>query len=185
MGLLEIIIIALGLSLDAFAVSLCAGAARKIKDKRGEFRLAFHFGLFQFMMPVLGWFMGLKIEPLIESVDHWIAFALLFFVGAKMIKESYEENEAESCDPSKGRNMVMLSIATSIDALVVGFSFSILRIDIWYPGIIIGIITAAVSITGIYAGKLLGTKIGPRMEQLGGLVIILIGVKILISHLVQ
>jgi manganese efflux pump family protein len=185
LGFIEITIIAFGLSLDAFAVALCAGAGKKIKSPRGEFRLAFHFGLFQFLMPVLGWFLGIKIEPFIENIDHWIAFALLFFVGFKMIKESFRESETEECcDPSKGKNMVLLSIATSIDALVVGFSFSMLRIDIWYPGTIIGVITAIVSIIGIYAGKLLGTKIGPKMELLGGMVIVLIGVKILVSHLV-
>lgn len=179
----EIVIIAFGLSLDAFAVSLGAGAGKKIREQRGAFRLAFHFGLFQFLMPVIGWFMGVKIAPFVQSIDHWIAFALLLFVGLKMIKESYSDGEAVENDPSKGKNLVMLSIATSIDALVVGFSFAMLRIEIWYPSTIIGIITAIVSIVGIYIGKILGTKIGPKMEFAGGAVIVLIGVKILLSHL--
>lgn len=185
MGFIEIVIIAFGLALDAFAVSLCAGAGRKINGTRGELRLAFHLGLFQFLMPVLGWLMGLKIEPLIKNVDHWIAFILLLFVGLKMCKESFENDESEECDPSKGYNMVMLSVATSIDAFVVGFSFSMLHLDIWYPGTIIGIITAALSIIGIYIGKRIGKKIGPKMEFVGGVVIVFIGVKILFSHLMQ
>lgn len=183
MNFIEIVIIALGLSLDAFAVSLGAGTGRKIKEQRGAFRLAFHFGLFQCLMPIMGWLMGLKVEPLVKSVDHWIAFILLLFVGLKMIKESFANNEEQENDPSKGKNMVMLAVSTSIDALVIGFSFAMLRIDIWYPSAIIGLITATMSIIGIYIGKFLGEKFGNAMERIGGLVITGIGVKILFSHI--
>ena len=183
MELSEIIIIAIGLSLDAFAVALGVGSVGRIKGHRGAFRLAFHFGLFQFMMPVLGWYTGIKIEPYVNKIDSWIVFFLLFYVGAKMIWESYNTEVHLRKDPSKGKEMILLSVATSIDALVIGFSLAMLRISIWYPGFIIGIVTAVFSITGIYLGKVIGDKIGKRMELIGGFVIIGIGVRILLLHL--
>lgn len=183
MGNLQIIIIAFGLALDAFAVSVAAGAGNRINNHRGAFRLSFHFGLFQFLMPVVGWFAGLSLEPYVRKIDHWIAFFLLSYVAIKMMKESFSDEEGEKYDPSKGKRMVMLSIATSIDALVIGFSLAILNIDIWYPGFIIGVITASLSIFGIYFGKMLGIKFGKKMELLGGAVLIIIGLNILYSHL--
>jgi manganese efflux pump family protein len=182
MLLSEIIIIAFGLSLDAFAVSLGAGAVGRIGNHRGAVRLAFHFGLFQFLMPVFGWYVGFKIQPLVKSFDDWIAFILLSYIGAKMIWDSYKPVGEFRKDPSKGKEMVLLSVATSIDALVVGFSLAILMISVWYPAFIIGVVTALLSITGIYLGKVIGSKIGKKMEIVGGLVIIGIGLKILISH---
>jgi len=182
MLLSEIIVIAFGLALDAFAVSLGAGAVGRIENHRGAVRLAFHFGLFQFLMPVLGWYVGFKIEPFVKSVDDWIAFILLFYIGVKMIWDSYKPIGEFRKDPSKGKEMVLLSIATSIDALVMGFSLAILMISVWYPAFIIGIVTALLSITGIYLGKVIGSKIGKKMEIVGGLFIIGIGIKILISH---
>ena len=184
MSLSEIIVIAFGLALDAFAVSLGAGAVGRIGNHRGAIRLAFHFGLFQFLMPVLGWYVGFKIEPLVKSVDDWIAFFLLSYIGVKMIWDSYKPVDEFRRDPSKGKEMVLLSVATSIDALVVGFSLAILMINVWYPAFIIGIVTALLSITGIYLGKVIGSKIGKKLEIMGGLIIIGIGLKILISHLI-
>jgi manganese efflux pump family protein len=184
MLLSEIIIVAFGLALDAFAVSLGAGAVGRIGNHRGAVRLAFHFGLFQFLMPVLGWYLGFKLEPLVKSLDYWIAFFLLLYIGIKMILDSYKPIGEFRKDPSKGKEMVLLSIATSIDALVVGFSLAILMISVWYPAFIIGIITAILSITGIYVGKVIGSKIGKKMEIIGGLVIIGIGIKILIAHFI-
>lgn len=184
LSLFNILIIAFGLSFDAFAVSLSAGAAGNLKGRRSAIRLSFHFGLFQFLMPVIGWLIGYTIAPLVKSIDHWIAFALLAYIGTKMIMESFHENkEADKTDPSKGTNMVMLSVATSIDALAVGFSFAMLGITIWYPSIMIGIITGVVSVAGIYMGKILGSIIGKRMEFIGGLTLIGIGVHILLSNL--
>ena len=182
MLLSEIIIVAFGLALDAFAVSLGAGAVGRIGNHRGAVRLAFHFGLFQFLMPVIGWYLGFKLEPLIKSLDDWIAFSLLLYIGVKMILDSYKPLGEFRNDPSKGKEMVLLSIATSIDALVVGFSLAILMISVWYPAFIIGLITALLSITGIYLGKVIGSKVGKKMEIIGGLIIISIGIKILISH---
>jgi putative Mn2+ efflux pump MntP len=183
MLLSEIIIIAFGLALDAFAVSLVAGALGRIGNHRGVVRLAFHFGLFQFIMPVFGWYLGFKIEPLVKNFNDWIAFVLLSYIGVKMIWESYKPEAGFSKDPSKGKQMVLLSVATSIDAFVVGFSLAILMISVWYPAFIIGLVTALLSITGIYLGKVIGSKIGEKMEIVDGLVIIGIGKKILISHL--
>jgi putative Mn2+ efflux pump MntP len=183
MLLSEIIVIAFGLALDAFAVSLGAGAVGRIGNHRGAVRLAFHFGLFQFLMPVFGWYVGFKIEPFVKSVDDWIAFALLLYIGIKMIRDSYKPVGEFRRDPSKGKEMVLLAIATSIDALVVGFSLAILMISVWYPAFIIGIVTALLSIIGIYLGKIIGSRIGKKMEIVGGLFIIGIGLKIIISHI--
>ena len=182
MQLSEIIIIAFGLALDAFAVSLGAGAVGRIGNHRGALRLAFHFGIFQFLMPVIGWYIGFRIEPLVKSVDDWIAFVLLTYIGVKMILDSYKPVGEFRQDPSKGKQMVLLSVATSIDAFVMGFSLAILMISVWYPAFIIGLITALLSITGIYLGKVIGSNIGKKMEIVGGLVIIGIGIKIIISH---
>jgi putative Mn2+ efflux pump MntP len=180
----EIILIAIGLAMDAFAVSIAAGTSGKLQGKRGVFRLSFHFGLFQAMMPLIGWFVGIRIAHLISAVDHWVAFALLLFVGARMIWASLETNsDTFQADPSRGFSLVMLSVATSIDALAVGLSLAMIQINIWYPCAMIGIITAALSVIGIFAGKYFGKKIGPRMELLGGVILILIGTRILFSHL--
>jgi manganese efflux pump family protein len=182
----EIILIAIGLAMDAFAVSIAAGTSGRLQGKRGVFRLSFHFGLFQAMMPLIGWFVGIRIAHLISAVDHWVAFGLLLFVGARMIRSSFQTNtETFQADPSKGWSLVMLSVATSIDALAVGLSLAMIQINIWYPCAMIGIITAALSVTGIFAGKYLGKKIGPRMEFIGGAILILIGTRILFSHLLN
>ncbi len=184
MNIIEIILIAIGLSLDAFAVSLGASSGGRIKDARSKFRLSFHFGLFQFIMPVIGWYVGTTIEPLVKNFDHWIAFALLFYVGGKMIYESFSDgDEAEKSNPSKGMTLVLLSVATSIDALVVGFSLALIDVDIWQPGIIIGLVTGFLSLFGIYIGGYLGSRFGKKMEMAGGIVLIGIGIKILLSHL--
>lgn len=181
----EIILIAVSLAMDAFAVSVAAGTAGQL-PKRAIFRLSFHFGLFQFMMPVIGWYAGYHIAPLISAVDHWVAFALLFFVGFHMIKNGFAPRESKSIlrDPSRGFTLVMLSVATSIDALAVGISLAMMEIAIWYPAVIIGVVTSAMSLAGIRLGGFFGKKLGPRMEIAGGLVLILIGLRILATDLI-
>ena len=170
--------------MDAFAVSIAAGTSGRLAGKRATFRLSFHFGLFQAMMPLIGWYVGVHIAHLIESFDHWVAFALLLLVGGRMIMASFQtEAETFDKDPSRGFNLVLLSVATSIDALAVGLSLAMINISIWYPCLIIGIITAGLSVVGIRAGKYFGEKLGSRMELLGGVILILIGLKILVSHL--
>ena len=184
MNILEILLIAVGLAMDAFAVSIAAGTSGKLAGKRATFRLAFHFGLFQAMMPVLGWLAGIYVADLISAFDHWVAFGLLLFVGARMIVSSVgSDTETFAKDPSKGASLVILSVATSIDALAVGLSLAMIRVNIWYPCVIIGLITALLSVIGIRAGKFFGRKLGPKMELIGGIILILIGLKILLTDL--
>ncbi len=180
----EIIIIAVGLAMDAFAVSLVSASSGRLKDTRAVFRVSFHFGLFQFFMPIIGWFGGDMVSDMVRVVDHWIAFALLAFVGGHMIYESFSETEnIKYPDPSKGVSLISLSVATSIDALAVGFSMAMINVDIWLPAIIIGIITAGLSLIGIYLGKILSRSFSAVMERAGGILLILIGLKILYDHL--
>ncbi len=180
----EILIIAVGLAMDAFAVSVAAATSGKLTGKRATFRLSFHFGLFQGLMPVIGWFAGIKIAHLIAAVDHWVAFGLLLIVGTRMIISAFSlETETFSNDPSRGASLVILSVATSIDALAVGLSLAMLQISIWYPAVMIGIITGLLSVIGIRAGRYFGEKLGPRMELIGGIILIGIGVKILLGDL--
>ncbi|MDD5361666.1 MAG: manganese efflux pump MntP family protein [Ignavibacteria bacterium] len=179
----EILIVSIGLAMDAFAVSIGSGTLSSMKDMRSKIRLAAHFGLFQFMMPVIGWYLGSTVQTYVEEFDHWIAFALLSYIGLKMIYESFRTEEHVRQNPSKGSNLVILSVATSIDALAVGFTLAMLDVSIWYPSIIIGIVTAILSIIGIQLGSKLGLKFGKIMEFLGGIVLILIGIKILIDHI--
>lgn len=186
MSFIEILFIAVALAMDAFAVSVASGTNKFTHHGRPVFRISFHFGLFQFLMPVFGWYIGSGLVNLISSFDHWLAFGLLSFIGIKMISESFQQESATGrprSDPSKGMNLLMLSIATSIDALAVGLSLAFLNINIWYPAAIIGIITAALSVIGITIGKSLGVKFGKKMEIAGGIILILIGLRILIIHL--
>jgi putative Mn2+ efflux pump MntP len=184
MNIFEILMIAVGLAMDAFAVSIAAGTSGKLEGKRATFRLSFHFGLFQAMMPVIGWFAGISVAHLISAVDHWVAFGLLLLVGGRMIVSAIQsDTETFAKDPSKGSSLVLLSVATSIDALAVGLSLAMIRINIWYPCAIIGIVTAVLSVIGIRAGKYFGEKLGPRMELTGGIILIGIGLKILLTDL--
>lgn len=180
----EIIFIAIGLAMDASAVSLAAAAAGFAKERRAIFRLSFHFGLFQFMMPMIGWALGISFVSYFKAFDHWIAFLLLAFIGGRMIQEGIDKSdETYKKDPSKGMTMVMLSVATSIDALAIGLSLAMLDVNIWYPSAMIGIITAAMSLIAIKVGTRLGTLFGKRMEIVGGVVLMVIGCRILFSHL--
>lgn len=180
----DIIIIAVGLAMDAAAVSLAASASGYARDGRAVFRLSFHFGLFQFLMPVLGWFAGMGLVTFVRTVSHWIAFGLLMFVGGRMVKSGLDPSqESHTRDPSRGMTMVMLSLAVSIDALAVGLSLAMLDIGIWYPSVIIGVVTSALSLLAIRIGNRLGSLFGKRMEIVGGLVLIFIGSRILLARL--
>jgi len=176
--------IAVGLSMDAFAVSITSGFVTKNLKVRQAFRMAIFFGSFQAIMPIIGWMSGLFIRNLIASYDHWIAFALLSFIGLKMIYESLnpEKDEHKAC-PMEFQRLIILSIATSIDALAVGFSLSFLNLQIIIPAIIIGIITFSISFLGVFLGKQFGHIFENRLEQIGGLILIGIGIKILFEHL--
>jgi manganese efflux pump family protein len=182
--IIDVLLIAVGLAMDAFAVSLGAATAGHARTVRPAFRLSFHFGLFQFLMPVIGWFLGYAIQGWIIAVDHWIAFALLAFVGGHMIHGGLApEHKRDRGDPTRGWTLIVLCIATSIDALAIGLSLAMLRVSIWYPSVVIGVVTASLSLVGVHLGNRVGEKLGPRMEIAGGLILIGIGVKILISHL--
>ena len=180
----EILLLAIGMAMDAFAVCLAAGSLRLTQGPRPAFRLSFHFGLFQFIMPVLGWLAGATIEPVSRNYDHWIAFGLLAFVGLRMIYSALSGEESQSNDPSRGWTLVLLSVAVSVDALAVGLSLGLLGIFVWYPAIIIGLVTGILSLIGLRLGNRLGKRFGRSVEILGGFVLIGIGLQIVISHLV-
>jgi putative Mn2+ efflux pump MntP len=186
MGIIEIVIIAVGLAMDAFSVSISAGMAVKEPDAGHYFRLSFHFGLFQFMMPVIGYFAGMYIEQYIRNYDHWVAFMLLAFIGSRMIYEAFsggDESKFEARDPSRGMTLIVLSVATSIDALAVGLSLGVLGREILVPSVIIGVTCALFSIAGVFIGKKAGALAGRRAEALGGVMLVFIGVKILADHM--
>lgn len=175
----EIFMLAAGLAMDAGAVSLASAAAGYAADKRAVFRLSFHFGLFQFMMPVIGWYGGVHLVGLTHGFAHWAACLLLVFVGGKMVWSGIRPSgEPTEKDPSKGMTLVLLSLATSIDALAVGISLAMIGVGIWYPGAIIGVVTAGISIAAIGLGRRLGRLAGNRMEIMGGLILVFIGIKV-------
>jgi manganese efflux pump family protein len=184
MNFLDILLIALSMSMDAFAVCLGVGTQERISGPRPTFRLAFHFGLFQFLMPIVGWFAGTTVLRYISTYDHWVAFALLAFVGIRMIRSGFDLNGVEhKNDPSRGWTLVILAFATSIDALVVGISLGLVGLRIWYPAVVIGLVTGLVSWLGLLLGNRLGAKFGKRMEIIGGIILILMGVRIVLAHL--
>jgi len=186
MNTLEILLIAVGLSMDAFAVSLGAAASGRASGPRVAFRLSFHFGLFQFLMPVAGWLIGVSVAPLVVSVDHWVAFTLLSFVGARMIVAGFKPDvEWFRNDPSRGWTLIMLSVATSIDALAVGLSLAMIAGPIWRPAVMIGIVTGSLTLVGVRLGARLGARFGKGMEVAGGVILIIVGLRIVYVHLVS
>jgi manganese efflux pump family protein len=183
MSLVTIIILAVGLGVDAFSVAIGIGAANDKKSWIPILRLSAAFGIFQFVMPIIGWLAGLSVVEIIASFDHWIAFALLALVGGKMIHEGFEkESDEKKADQTRGWPLLLLSIATSIDALAVGFSFSVLKNPILFPAVIIGIVCFVMTTIGMIFGKMLAKIFGKKVEIFGGLVLIAIGIKILIDH---
>lgn len=170
--------------MDAFAVAVaCSLMLREIK-LRHVFRLAFHFGLFQAMMPIIGWIIGQGAAHYVVNYDHWVAFGLLAFVGGKAIYEAIfgEDEAANRADPTRGMSLIIFSLATSIDALAVGLSLAMIGVDIIYPAAVIGIICAVITTVGMMIGTKVGERFGREMEIAGGLVLIAIGLKILLSH---
>ncbi|HEX9117894.1 MAG TPA: manganese efflux pump MntP family protein [Anaerolineae bacterium] len=184
MPFLDVLLIAVGLAMDATAVSLGVGTTGQASSPRPIFRLSFHFGLFQALMPILGWVAGSTVAGFISSVDHWLAFGLLAFVGGRMVKSGLD-SEADPCppNPSRGGTLILLCIATSIDAFAVGLSLAMLRVAIIYPSLVIGLVTALMSLAGLLLGGRLGERFGKRMEILGGLILIAIGLRVVLAHL--
>ena len=184
MGFATSLFIAVGLAMDAFAVSLGIGCAGQAKEARAKFRLSFHFGVFQMGMTLLGWLAGSTIAGLINGIDHWVALVLLAYVGINMIISGFHADcETYQADPSKGKTLMMLCVATSLDAMAVGLSMAMINTHVVVPSIIIGVVAAGLSIFGLYAGNKLGETFGKRMEILGGLILVGIGLRILITHL--
>jgi manganese efflux pump family protein len=181
-----ILLIALALAVDAFAVALAAGITLPHVGRRRTIRLAWHFGFFQAAMYIIGWAAGLAIRPLMEAVSHWLAFGLLSFAGGRMIWEAVREVGAErrGGDPTRGRALIFLAVATSIDSLAVGVSFSVLQADLWLPALIIGLVAFILTAIGLHLGRAVGAAahLGAKAEIIGGLVLVAIGLKILHEH---
>ncbi len=187
MGIVELLLIAVGLSMDAFAVSICKGLGMKKVNLKVAFVLALFFGGFQALMPLIGWALGSQFLWLISPIDHWIAFVLLAVIGGKMLWEALHDEEGE--DDGKPADKIdlgeffILAVATSIDALAVGISFAALAVDIVLSILIIGVVTFCFTIAGVFVGNFFGSRYEKPASIVGGVVLILIGLKILLEHL--
>ena len=182
MDFAELLLIAVGLSMDAFAESVCKGLSVKKLEPKHALLVGLYFGGFQALMPVLGWLLGSRFETMITSVDHWVAFVLLALIGGNMIRESFSKEE-ELNDDFGVRTMLLLALATSIDALAVGITFAFLSVRILPAAGTIGVTTFLLSVVGIYIGRAFGARWKSRAELAGGVILVLIGLKILLEHL--
>jgi manganese efflux pump family protein len=188
MGWLSLFALAVALSMDAFAVAIVAGRTGGGPNRRQVFRLSFHFGLFQAVMPTLGWTAGLAVHRYIQAIDHWIAFGLLASIGGRMIVGAWNPEQTEGAerallsDLSRGWNLVLLSLATSIDALAAGLSLALIGSAILVPAAVIGVITCGFTATGMLLGRRVGVRLGKSVEIAGGLVLFGLGVKIVVEH---
>lgn len=183
MGILEIIIIAIGLAMDAFAVSICKGLSMKKMSWKKGLIIGGYFGFFQALMPLIGYLLGIGFQDKVTGIDHWIAFILLGIIGINMIKEALSKEEEERNDSVNFKEMIVLAIATSIDALAVGITMAFLEVNIAIAITIIGIITFAISVIGVKIGNIFGNKYEKKAEFAGGIILILMGIKILLEHL--
>ena len=183
MSILEILLLGIGLSMDAFAVSICKGLSAKRLQTRHYLIIGAWFGGFQALMPTIGFFLGSTFEQYITAFDHWVAFVLLSAIGAGMIKESLSKEESNGNDSFSFKTMLLLALATSIDALAVGVTFAFLQVNIVSAITIIGCTTFVISIAGVYVGNVFGSRYKSRAELTGGVILILIGLKILLEHL--
>ena len=183
MGFAELFILAVGLSMDAFAVAVCKGLSIRTLLPRHAVIVGLWFGAFQALMPFIGWLLGAAFADMIAAVDHWIAFVLLSLIGGNMIREAFDSGE-EECDPSLApMTMLLLAVATSIDALAVGVTFAFLRVEIVPAVTLIGVCTFLISTAGVKIGNVFGARYKSKAELSGGIVLVLIGLKILLDHL--
>ena len=190
MSFYAVFLLAVALSMDAFAVALASGCALRAPLPRHYFRISAAFGFFQFAMPVVGWYLGVTVRSYIENWDHWIAFGLLAWIGGKMVHSGFSALRARACcprpsvDPTAGRNLLVLSVATSIDALAVGLSFAILGTPVWVPSLVIGVVCAVITAAGVYLGKALANlcAVNGWAELLGGLTLLAIACNTLREH---
>ena len=183
MGIIELVLIAVGLSMDAFAVAICKGLALKKVNVKQMALVGLWFGGFQALMPAIGFFAGVQFRDAIAAVDHWIAFGLLALIGGGMIKEACAKDEEEADASLDIKKMFLLAVATSIDALAVGVSFAFLNVQILPAAGLIGVITFGLSAAGVKVGSIFGAKYQHKAELAGGIILILIGLKILLEHL--
>ncbi len=183
MELIEILIIAVGVSMDAFAVSICKGlSVQKLRPKHAGLT-ALWFGGFQALMPLAGYYLGVSFADFVASVDHWIAFILLGIIGGNMLKESFQKEEIDVDPDFSFRTMLAMAVATSIDALAIGVSFAFLKVNIWQAVLLIGLTTGVFSAVGVYIGNMFGSRYKSKAEFTGGFILIVMGIKILIEHL--
>lgn len=183
MGIFEIVLIGLGLAMDAFAVSICKGLSMKKMNWKSAIIISLYFGIFQALMPIIGYFLGTTFSSLVENVDHWIAFILLAIIGGNMIKDSFDDECEKRNDKVDFKTMIILAIATSIDALAVGVTFAFFKTSIVLAVSVIGIITFILSLIGVKIGNNFGDKFQNKAELTGGIILIIIGTKILLEHL--
>ena len=183
MGIIEIVLIGLSLAMDAFAVSICKGLSMKKMNWKSAIIISLYFGIFQAFMPVVGYFLGSTFESYVTNIDHWIAFILLSLIGGNMIKESFDSEDKKKNDKIDFKTMIVLAIATSIDALAIGITFAFFEVNLLLSISIIGIITFLLSIIGVKIGNKFGDKYQNKAEFVSGLILVLLGIKILLEHL--
>ena len=185
MTFIELLLIAIGLSMDAFSVSICKGLTTKKFSWRMALVCGLWFGGFQALMPIIGYYLGAQFQEMIEAYDHWIAFGLLFLIGANMIREAVwgKKEEGENNGALDFKTMFLLAIATSIDALAVGVSFACIQVKLWSSVLVIGLTTFVFSVLGVKIGNVFGSKYEKSAGIIGGIILILIGLKILLEHL--
>ena len=183
MGIIELLLLSIGLGMDAFAVSICKGISMKKMNWKKACIIGLYFGGFQAIMPILGYFLGSTFESIITSLDHWIAFILLGIIGGNMIKDSFSKEYDNFDDNVNFKTMIVLAIATSIDALAVGITFAFLKVNLVLAISLIGIITFILSVVGTKVGNRFGDKYEKKAELVGGIILILLGTKILLEHL--
>ncbi len=185
MGIVELLLIGVSLAMDALAVSIAKGLASGKPTAKGALVVGLWFGAFQALMPFLGWVLGSAFSDLISAVDHWIAFVLLALIGGNMIREAVSGEDDDEADASLApKTMLLLAVATSIDALAVGINFALLDVNIWLAIAVIGVVTFLISAAGYLFGGVLGEKFKSRAQIAGGVVLILIGIKVLVEHLI-
>ena len=183
MSAVELLLLSIGLAMDAFAVSVCKGISMKKMDWKKAIIIGLYFGGFQALMPTIGYFLGSAFQSLITSIDHWIAFILLGIIGGGMIKEAFEDDKENVNDDVGFKTMIILAIATSIDALAVGITFAFLNANLILAVSLIGIITFVISVIGTKIGNRFGDKYERKAEMVGGIILIFLGIKILLEHI--
>ena len=183
MGFIELIILSIGLTMDAFAVAICKGLSMSKMNWKKASIIGLYFGGFQALMPLVGYLLGINFQEKITSIDHWIAFLLLGIIGINMIKEAISKDSEKQNDSIKFKDMLILAVATSIDALAVGITFAFLKVNIVLAISLIGIVTFIISVVGVKIGDMFGDKYEKKAEFTGGIILILLGIKILLEHL--